>query len=416
VKALLHAAGVVRGAAEARRMGISFGAPQVDLQALMSWKGRVVDRLVRGVEYLLRTNGVELVKGTGRFIDRQTVAVAGPAGAEQAMTADAFVIATGSTPAVLPGLEPDGRGVVDSNGMFRITSAPARLVIVGAGVIGLEFATMLSRLGSKVTVLELTAQVLPGVDSEVAAVVEKSLRAEGVEIVTGANVRGVERTAGAVVSYAGPGGEAGVEADLVLVATGRKPLTDGLELASAGVKTMPGGEVEVDERYRTNVRHIHAIGDVKSGPQLAHRAMAEGIALAELLCGGRQWRFTAVPACVYTDPEVALVGLGEAEARAGNRDVLVSRVPVSAVGRSLTLGRGEGLCKLVVDAESDRVLGAAIVAPEADVLIAEATMAVELGLTARQLGRVVHAHPTMSELLFEAAEATHGRAIHIVNR
>jgi dihydrolipoamide dehydrogenase len=144
--------------------------------------------------------------------------------------------------------------------------------------------------------------------------------------------------------------------------------------------------------------------------------MAEGIALAELLCGGRQWRFTAVPACVYTDPEVALVGLGEAEARAGNRDVLVSRVPVSAVGRSLTFGRGEGLCKLVVDAESDRVLGAALVAPEADVLIAEATMAVELGLTARQLGRVVHAHPTMSELLFEAAEAIHGRAIHIVNR
>jgi dihydrolipoamide dehydrogenase len=197
---------------------------------------------------------------------------------------------------------------------------------------------------------------------------------------------------------------------------GRSAQTDGLGLDRAGVKTDERGFITVDHRYRTSSPYVHAIGDVKSGPLLAHKAMAEGIAVAEALAGNRQWRFKAIPSCVYTDPEVAWVGTSESEALKRGLKVKTSRVPLTAIGRSLTLGRGDGLCKMVVDAGSDRVLGVQMVAPEADALIAEATVAVELGLTAAQLGRVVHAHPTMSELLFEAAEAIHGQAVHVVNR
>ena len=416
VKSLLHAAQTVRNATEARRMGIGYGAPTIDLQALMGWKSRVVDRLVRGVEYLFRSGGVELVKGSGRFTDARTLVVEQQGMPEQTLTADEFIVATGSKPAVIPGLEPGDMAIVDSNGMFRVTEVPARLVVIGAGVIGLEFATVFGRLGSKVTILEMMPQVLPGTDLEITAFVEKALKSEGMEFQLGARVLGLERDNGLRVRYATSEGEATAEADLVLVAVGRKPFTDGLGLDAAGVELDERGMVVTDERYRTSVRHIHAIGDVKAGPQLAHRAMAEGIALSELLCGGRQWKFKAVPACVYTDPEVATVGLSEAEAVAAGHEVLVSRVPLTAVGRSLTLGRSEGVCKMIVDAATDKVLGVALVAPEADALIAEAAIAVELGLTAKQIGRVVHAHPTMSEVLFEAAEAIHGRAIHIVNR
>jgi dihydrolipoamide dehydrogenase len=414
-KTLLHAAGIARGAVEARRMGLTFAPPAIDVQALMGYKGRIVDRLVRGIEFLFRSNGVELRRGTGRLAGPGRVAVTDESG-EAELEASAIVIATGSKPAALPGLEPDGRTVIDSNGVFRLTSIPARVTVIGAGVIGLEFATVLARLGAKVTVLELLEQALPGTDLEVVTPLLKALQSEGVDVRLGVRVGRVEREPQVRVSYTGPDGEATVETDLVLVATGRVPLVDGLGLEPAGVKLDGRGRVAVDERYRTSARDVYAIGDVVPGPQLAHRAMADGIALAEVLAGGRQWKFRAVPTVVYTDPEVAAVGMSEAEARAAGRNVLVGRVPLTAVGRSLTLGRSDGLCKLVVDADTDKVLGAAIVGPEADALIAEATVAVELGLTARQLGRVVHAHPTMSELLFEAAEAVHGRAVHVVNR
>jgi dihydrolipoamide dehydrogenase len=372
--------------------------------------------LVRGIEFLLRSNGVEVVRGEARFADPKTVAVAGPEGESLSVCAGDIVIATGSRPAVLPGFEPDGRAVVDSNGMLKIIEIPKRLVVIGAGAIGLEFATIFARLGSEVTVLELMEQVLPGMDHEVASSLQKTMKSEGIAFHLGARVAGLDAGACPKVSYSTAEGTAAVEADLVLVATGRNPLTEGLELDQAGVSTDERGFIPVDDKYRTRVRHIHAIGDVKPGPQLAHKAMAEGIAVAEVIAGSRQWRFKAIPSCVYTDPEVASVGVGEAEAQQQGLKVKTSRVPLSAVGRSLTLGRSEGLCKMVVDSETDRVLGMQMVAPEADALIGEAAVAVELGLTAAQLGRVVHPHPTMSELLFEAAEAIHGRAIHIVNR
>jgi dihydrolipoamide dehydrogenase len=416
VKSLLHAAATVRNAAEARRMGIVFGQPQVDIQALYGWKGRVVDRLVRGVEFLLRSNGVEVVKGTARFLDARRVMVAQPDGTEVEMSADSIVVASGSQPAVLPGFDPDGQSVLDSTGALNLTRLPGRVVVIGAGAIGLEFATVFRRLGASVTVLELTPQVLPGFDIEVSAALRKTMESEGVEFHLGVKVSGLDREPGLRVRFASGDTESSVEADAVLVAVGRKPITAGLELDQAGVRVDERGFIAVDQKYRTSAGHIYAIGDVKPGLLLAHRAMADGIALAESLAGGRQWRFKAVPSCVYTDPEVASVGVSEAEAASQGLKVKVSRVPLAAVGRSLTLGRSDGLCKMVVDAETDKVLGVQLAAPGADVLIAEATVAVELGLTAAEIGRVVHAHPTMSELLFEAAEAIHSKAIHVVNR
>ncbi len=416
VKALLHAASMVRGAAEARRMGISFAKPEIDFQALYGWKARIVDRLVRGVEFLLRSNGVETVKGAARFTEGQRVVVTQPDGTEAEFGAADIVVATGSSSAVLPGFEPDGELVIDSNGALNLTRLPGRIAIIGAGAIGLEFATAFRRLGASVTVLELLPQLLPGFDLDVSLALRKAMQSEGIEFNLGVKVTGLDREPGLAVRFLSGETESKVEADMVLVAVGRKPLTAGLELDQAGVKLDERGFVAVDQKYRTSVTHICAIGDVKPGPMLAHRAMADGIALAESLTGARTWRFKAVPSCVYTDPEVAAVGLSEADAAGQNLKVRVSRVPISAVGRSLTLSRSDGLCKMVVDAETDKVLGVQIAAPQADVLIAEATAAIELGLTAADIGRVVHAHPTMSELLFEAAEAIHSKAIHIVNR
>jgi dihydrolipoamide dehydrogenase len=416
VKAVLHAAAAVRGGAEARRMGIVFGQPEIDFQALYGWKGRVVDRLVRGVEFLLRSNGVETVKGTARFVDARKVAVAQPDGTEAEFAAENVIVATGSASAVIPGFEPDGRQVVDSTGALNLTRLPGRITIIGAGAIGLEFATAFRRLGASVTVLELMPQLLPGFDTDVSAVLRKTFQSEGIEYRLGVKVTGLDREPVLAVRYLSGEAEARVETDLVLVAVGRKPLTAGLDLDKAGVRLDERGFIAVDQKYRTNAAGIFAIGDVKQGPMLAHRAMADGIALAESLAGGRQWRFKAVPSCVYTDPEVASVGLSEAEAVALGTKVKVSRVPISALGRPLTLGRSDGLGKMVVDGETDKILGVQIAAPEADVLIAEAAVAIELGLTAADIGRVVHAHPTMSELLFEAAEAIHSKAIHIVNR
>lgn len=417
VKALLHAASVVRSAAEMRAAGIVFGPPQVDLLTLYSWKGRVVDRLVRGVEFLLRNNGVETVKGSAALAGPGRVSIKLDDGSATTVQAGAVVIATGSKPTVLAGLEPDGQRIIDSNGALNLFEKPERLAIVGAGVIGLEFATMFSRLGTKVTVLELLPQVLPGTEPDIASQVQRLMQREGVEFRLGVKVLGAEPNAVIKLKYADATGEQAVEADKVLVAVGRVPLSAGLDLESAGVQTDARGFVKTNAKLQAAGRTVYAIGDVRGGPLLAHKAMAEGIAAADAIAGVKaSKRFTAIPSVVYTDPEVATVGLTEAEAHVQGRAVKVSRVPLTAVGRSLTLGRSEGIARLVVDAATDKVLGMQVVGPQADVLIAEAALAVELGLRAADIGRVVHPHPTMSELVFEAAEAIHGRAVHVVNR
>ncbi len=413
VKALLHAAGIRRAATEARSWGMVFAPPELDFIALYSWKARVVERLVRGIEYLLKSNRVETVRGTARFGDSRHLCILPPDGAEYEVEAESIIICTGSKPATLPGIVPDNQFVIDSNGALNLVELPGRIAVIGAGAIGLEFATVFSRLGSKVIVLELFDQVLPGMDQEVCAVLQRCMTREGIEFHLGANVESAE---GGIVRFVENDVVQNVQADRVLLAVGRTPLTDELNLAAAGVETDARGFVKTDGRCRTVVPNICAIGDVRGGPLLAHKAMAEAMSLAEALGSGRPRRFRAMPSCVYTDPEVATIGLTETQARAEGRKVRVSRVPLTAVGRSLTLGRSEGLCKMVVDELSGKILGVTLLGPQAEVLIAEAGVAVELGLAANDLGRVVHPHPTMSELLFEAAEAACGRAVHLVSR
>ncbi len=419
VKALLHAASIVRHANEARTMGIIFNPPQLDPVSIGSWKNRIIDRLVRGIEILFKNNGVALFRGQAKLLAPNRVEVTGPDSITD-LTAERVIIATGSRPAVLPGLEPDHKQILDSNSALDLVQLPGTMAIIGAGAIGLEFATIFQRLGIKVTVLEICPNILPGVDPDLANLLQRQMEREGIQFQLG--VSGINRlhsdTGLLKISVTGEK-PVELEVEKVLVAVGRLPLTAGLGLEQLGVETDGKGFIKTRENYETTVPGVYAIGDVRGGPLLAHKAMYEGINLAETLLGASKplpGENKAVPWVVYTDPEIASVGLNESRALAEGCPVRISRVPATAIGRSLTLARSEGMCKIVADAQTGKILGVGIVAPQADVLIAEATCAVELGLTAEQLGEVIHPHPTMSEILFEAAHAVLGSAVHILNR
>jgi dihydrolipoamide dehydrogenase len=420
VKALLHSASIIRNAAEARVMGISFPPPAIDIVSLGSWKARIVERLARGIEFLFKSNGVELIRGRAQILSPTRIKVAGAE--ETEIAARIVVVATGSEPAVLPGLVVDHRQVIDSNSALNLVELPRTLVVIGAGAVGLEFATIFNRLGVKVTVLEVCDQILPGIDSEIAGLLQRQMEQEGIEFklgVKGVSCQPAVNTPEAKVCWEERNEQLTMGADKVLVAVGRKPMSENLGLQELGIKLNAQGFILTDGWFETNVRGIYAIGDVRGGMLLAHKAMHEGLMLAENLgkekrAGGLQ--VPAIPMVVYTDPEFAAVGLSADQAEKQGIKVRVSRVPLTALGRPLTLGRAQGLCKVVAEEKSYRILGVSILAPQADVLIAEAAVAVELGLTAEQLGRVVHPHPTMSELLFEASQAVLGSAIHILNR
>ncbi|MEO0071279.1 MAG: dihydrolipoyl dehydrogenase [candidate division WOR-3 bacterium] len=421
VKALLHAAGIVRNSLEARGMGIVFGQPEIDLLSLGTWQRRIVERLRRGIEFLFKTNGVELIRGKAKLLKPKTVGVRNDNG-EIKITAPKVIIATGSIPAVLPGLEPDHKRIIDSNSALNLIDLPRQIIIIGAGAIGLEFATIFQRLGSKVLVLEMCDSILPGVDKDITNLLQRQMEREGVEFhlgVKGMSCQMSQSTAGVQVCIEG---KTPLIADKILVAAGRKANTAELGLEEVGIELQETGFIKTDRSFQTNVKGVYAIGDVRGGPMLAHKAMHEGLILSEKLAPLQNSELRtknhprAIPFVVYTDPEVAIVGLTESEAKNNGMEVSISKVPVSAVGRSLTLGRTEGLCKIIADRKTKKILGVEIVAPQADALIAEATLAVELGLTAEDLGKVVHPHPTMSELLWEASAAVLGKAIHIVNQ
>jgi len=417
VKALLHSASIVRNAAEAKVMGIGFNSPEIDFVSLGSWKGRIVERLARGIEFLFKNNRVELVRGRATVSSCGLVKVAGAE--ETEIEARIIIIATGSRPVSLPGTDFDHQRIIDSSDALNLIELPKTLVIVGAGAIGLEFATIFQRLGVKVTVLELCDQILPGSDQEIALLLQRQLQREGVEFrLKAKGVRCQAQDTGVSIIWDDDGKQAVKQADKVLIAIGRKPETQGLGIESLSIKLDPCGFIITDSNFQTASPKIYAIGDVRGGPLLAHKAMREGLLLAERLAapGSRQNLPSAIPLVVYTDPEVASVGLSATAAEQEGFRVKVARVPANAIGRSLTLSRAEGLCKVIAEEKTGRVLGVSILAPQADALIAEAAVAVELGLTAAQLGRVVHPHPTMSELLFEAAHALLGSAIHILNR
>src|SRR2546429_5699113 len=410
-KALLQSSELYTMARDGAAFGLVADNVGFDWSAAQKRKGSVVDQLVKGVEGLLKAGGVTSFKGGARLATKGVVEVAG-----DRLQAKDIVIATGSAVARIP--LPGAELTIDSHQMLELKAVPRGVAVIGGGVVGMEFAAMFAALGSKVTVLEMLPQVLAMVDSDLVGVYTKHLAGLGGEIHTNSKVSRVVKQNGGLQVQFSTGGEGGaLDADQVLLAVGRVPFTQGLDADKAGVK-LDRGRVVVDEHLHTDADGIWAVGDVIGGIMLAHVASYEGVCAVENIAGhgNRVPDYHAAPNCIYTDPEIAHVGLGEKEAKEKGIAVKVGRFPFAASGRALTLGQSEGYVKVLADAESGSLLGAHIIGPRATDLIAEATLAVQNGLTMEQLDRTIHAHPTLPESLMEAALAAQGRAIHIPNR
>jgi dihydrolipoamide dehydrogenase len=408
-KALLHAARVIEEAHEARAFGLDFGEPKIDLDKLRRWKEGVVGQLTKGLAGMAKQRKVHVVQGSARFKSSRAVTVE-HAGQTQEIAFDQCIIAAGSQPVRLPGT-PDDPRIVDSTGALELAGLPERLLVIGGGIIGLEMATVYEALGVKVSVVELTKTLMPGCDRDLVRPLEKRLQKRYETIMLGTRVAKLEaQSAGVTVHFEHDAAPATPQTyDRVLVAVGRRSNGAALGAETAGIAVDARGFIGVDKQMRTNVPHIYAIGDVVGQPMLAHKASHEGKVAAEAAAGEKSF-FDArvVPSVAYTDPEVAWVGLTEEEAKAKDIAVHKGSFPWAASGRSLSLGRSEGLTKLLFDAQGGVLLGAGIVGPNAGDLIAEATLAIELGCDAADIGLTVHPHPTLSETLAFAAEVAEG--------
>ena len=421
-KALLHASHRFEEAAHGlASLGVLVDPPRLDLAAMMQHKADTVAANVSGVAFLLKKNRVDAFIGLGRLAGPGRVDVTGADGKTTALETKAVVLATGSAVAPLRDakgetIAVDEKVVLSSTGALALEKVPGRLVVVGAGVIGLELGSVWRRLGAKVTVIEFLDRVLPGFDAEIAARFQKILEKQGFAFHLSSKVTDVSRGgAGASVTFAALDGanEQKIEADAVLIATGRVPYADGLGLAEAGV-AMERGRVVIDDHFRANVPGVYAIGDLVRGPMLAHKAEDEGVAVAEILAGqAGHVNYGVIPSVVYTAPEVAAVGMTEDEAKAKGLAVNVGKFPFSANGRARAMRETDGFVKIVADAGSDRVLGVHILGAGAGELIAEAAVLMEFSGSAEDLARTCHAHPTLSEAMKEAALAAAKRAIHI---
>jgi dihydrolipoamide dehydrogenase len=398
------------------RHGIQVGDVGLDLAAMMKRKDQIVKGLTDGIAYLFKKNGVTFVQGTARLAGPGKVAVGGADGKTTMLEARAILLATGSEPAGLPTLPFDGTTIVSSTDALAFDKVPARLIVIGAGYIGLEMGSVWARLGAKVTVLEFLPRIVATSDGEVAAQLQKILTKQGLEFHLDTKVTSAKVQKGQVTLIAEAKGEkVSFEGDKVLVAVGRKPYTDGLGLEEAGIAVEARtGRIPVDEGYQTKVPGVYAIGDLSAGPMLAHKAMEEGVALAERLAGHKsRVNYDAIPGVIYTWPEVAGVGLTEEQVREAGRPYRVGRFPFAANGRARCLDETDGFVKVIADHQTDRVLGVHILGPRASELIAEAVTTIEFAGSAEDIARIVHAHPTLSEAVCEAARAVSGTAIHI---
>jgi len=418
-KALLYASEMFEEAAHGLApLGVVVNAPTLDLTAMMKHKDETVAANVNGVAFLFKKNKIETIFGEGRIAAPGKVEVKTSEGLKK-LEAKAVVIATGSDVARLPGVEIDENVIVSSTGALELARPPGKLLIVGAGVIGLELGSVWARLGSQVTVVEYLDRILPGMDADIAKQFQRILEKQGFKFHLGHKVVRVDRNttgvagAKAVVEPVIGGAAVTLEADVVLVAIGRRPFTDGLGLEAAGVAT-ERGQVVIDAHFQTNVPGIYAIGDVVRGPMLAHKAEDEGVALAETLAGqAGHVNYDVIPGVVYTSPEIAVVGKSEEELKAAGVAYVVGKFPFSANGRARAMRHTDGLVKILADANTDRVLGVHVVGFGAGEMIHEAAVLMEFGGSAEDLARTTHAHPTMSEAVKEAAMAVGKRAIHI---
>lgn len=414
-KALLHVAKLINETRESAEHGLTFGAPKIDLAKLRDWKNNgVVGKLTGGVRTLSQMRGVNLISARGTFLDANTVELKYPDGKTDKLTFEKAIIATGSSPAVPPMFQIGDPRVMDSTGALELADIPGSLLVVGGGYIGLEMATVYAALGSKVTVVELTAGLLPGADRDLVRPLQKRLEKQLTAIHLNTKVEALKATkSGIEATLAGEGVTPKQTFDRVLISIGRRPNNKGFGLEATGVQLDEKGFIKVDKQRRTNVPNILAIGDVAGEPMLAHKATREAKVAAEVLAGGpAEFDNIAIPAVVFTDPEVAWVGMMEQEAAAKNREVKVVKFNWGASGRAISLARPDGLTKLVVDPKTERVLGVGIVGVGAGEMIAEAALAVETAAVARDLAETIHAHPTLSETLMEAAESVYGQATH----
>ena len=417
-KALLYASEMFEEAAHSfAKMGVSVVAPKLDLPAMMTFKQQGIDGNVKGVEFLMKKNKIDVISGTGRILGTGKVEVSGSDGKTQTVETRNIVIATGSDIARLKGIEIDEKRIVSSTGALTLDRVPGKLLIVGAGVIGLELGSVWHRLGAQVTVVEFLDRILPGMDGEVAKQFQRILERQGFAFKLGAKVTGIDSSGKTLVAQIEPaaGGTAEkLEADVVLVCIGRVPYTEGLGLKQVGVALDNRGRVQIDAHFATSVKGVYAIGDVVAGPMLAHKAEDEGVACAEILAGqAGHVNYDVIPGVVYTTPEVSAVGKTEEELKQAGVAYTVGRFPFTANGRSKVNQTTEGFVKVLADAKTDRVLGVHIVGREAGEMIHEAAVLMEFGGSAEDLARTCHAHPTRSEAIKEAALAVGKRAIHM---
>jgi dihydrolipoamide dehydrogenase len=416
-KAMLHASELYEESAQLfPKMGIKVGKPELDLPAMMKFKDEGVDGNVKGVAFLFKKNKIDTFQGTGRIAAPGKVEVKAD-GKVETLETKAIVIATGSDVARLRGVDIDEQRIVSSTGALVLPKVPERLLVIGAGVIGLELGSVWRRLGSQVIVVEFLDRILPGMDSEVCRQFQRLLERQGMTFKLSSKVTTVDKSNSklkATVEPAAGGAAEAIEADVVLVSIGRVPFTDGLGLEEAGVKKDNKGRVIVDAHYTSSVPGIYAIGDVIAGPMLAHKAEDEGVAVAEIIAGhAGHVNYDVIPNVVYTFPEIASVGKNEDEVKAAGIDCKVGKFPFTANGRAKVNHQTDGFVKIIADAKTDRVLGVHIVGADAGNMIAEAAVAMEFGAASEDIARTCHAHPTLSEAVKEAALAVDKRAINM---
>ena len=416
-KALLHASEVFAEAAHAGDMGIQLGKPKLDLPAMMTYKENGIIGNTQGIDFLFKKNKVEALHGSAMIVASGKIEVSLLAGGARTLNTKNIVIATGSESTPLQGVEIDEKLVVSSTGALEFDAVPKHLLIVGAGIIGLELGSVWARLGAEVTVVEFLDRITPGVDEEVAKQFQRTLQKQGFKFLLGKKVTEVKPLKASVkvtIEPAQSEGEAEtLSVDKVLVSIGRRPYTEGLGLESVGVQLDVAGRIETNG-FKTNVDGIYAIGDVISGPMLAHKAEDEGIAVAEMLAGkSGHVNYDVIPGVIYTAPEVAWVGLNEEELTQRGIDYRIGKFPFMANGRAKVNNTTDGFVKILADTKTDRILGVHIVGPEAGNMIAEAAVAMEFGGSAEDLARTCHAHPTLTEAVKEAALAVEDRAIHM---
>ena len=417
-KSLLYASEMFEEAAHSfAKMGVSVPAPKLDLPSMMKFKQQGIDGNVKGVEFLMRKNKIDVISGKGRILGTGKVEVAGNDGKTQTIETKNIVIATGSDIARLKGIEIDEKRIVSSTGALSLDKVPGKLLIVGAGVIGLELGSVWHRLGAQVTVVEFLDRILPGNDGEAAKQFQRILEKQGFAFKLSTKVTAVDTSGKTLIVQVEPaagGKPETLEADVVLVCIGRVPYTEGLGLKEAGVALDNRGRVQIDAHFATSVKGVYAIGDVVAGPMLAHKAEDEGVAVAEILAGqAGHVNYEVIPSVVYTSPEVSAVGKTEEELKQAGVAYTVGKFPFTANGRSKVNQTTEGFVKVLADAKTDRVLGVHIVGREAGEMIHEAAVLMEFGGSAEDLARTCHAHPTRSEAIKEAALAVGKRAIHM---